>query len=51
MSPLLFKIFFSAPLEVIVTRFSQDEVIMRDLVHLEEETGRGGHRWTEFGGR
>ena len=35
MSPLLFNVFFAAPLEVIVTRFSQDEAIMRDLVYLE----------------
>eukprot|EP00752_Nemacystus_decipiens_P010806 g9612.t1 len=42
MSPPLFN-FFAAPLEVIVTRFSQDEVIMRDLVYLEEEVrGDGG---------
>ena len=39
MSPLLFNVFFAAPLEVIVTRFSQDEIIIRDLVSLEEETG------------
>eukprot|EP00903_Cladosiphon_okamuranus_P022383 g20587.t1 len=41
MSPLLFTVFFAAPLEVIVTRFSQDEVIMRDQVYLEEEGGGG----------
>eukprot|EP00752_Nemacystus_decipiens_P005560 g5031.t1 len=41
MSPPLFNVFFAAPLEVIVTRFSQDEVIMRDLVYLEEEDGGG----------
>ena len=35
MSPLLFNVFFAAPLEVIVVRFSQDEVIMRDLVYLK----------------
>ena len=41
MSPLLFNVFFTASLQVIVSRFSQDEVVMRDLVYLEEETGRG----------
>eukprot|EP00903_Cladosiphon_okamuranus_P016679 g15379.t2 len=40
-SPLLFNV-FAAPLEVIVTRFSQDEVIMRDLVYLEDKAGGGG---------
>eukprot|EP00752_Nemacystus_decipiens_P010711 g9538.t3 len=42
MSPPLFNVFFAAPLEVIIARFSQDEVIMRDLVYLEEEDGGGG---------
>eukprot|EP00752_Nemacystus_decipiens_P003356 g3103.t1 len=42
MSPPLSNVFFAAPLEVIITRFSQDEVIMRDLVYLEEEDGGGG---------
>ena len=42
MSPLLFNVFFAAPLEIIVTRFSKDEVIMRDLVYLKEEERRGG---------
>eukprot|EP00752_Nemacystus_decipiens_P013012 g11511.t2 len=42
MSPPLFNVFFAAPLEVIVPRFSQDEVITRDLVYLEEEGGGGG---------
>ncbi|CAB1110683.1 unnamed protein product [Ectocarpus sp. CCAP 1310/34] len=41
MSPLLFNVFFAAPLEIIVTRFSQDEVIVRDLVYLKEEERRG----------
>ena len=41
MSPLLFNVFFAAPLEVFDTRFSQDEVIMRDLIYLEEEAGGG----------
>ena len=41
MSPLLLNVFFAAPLEVIVTRFRQDEVIMRDEAYLEE-TGKGG---------
>ena len=40
MSSLLFNVFFAAPLEVIVAWFSQDEVIMRDLLYLEEETVR-----------
>ena len=34
MCPLLFHVFFAAPLEVIVTRFSRDEVIMRGLSYL-----------------
>eukprot|EP00752_Nemacystus_decipiens_P005558 g5029.t1 len=42
MSPPLFNVFFAAPLEVIITRFNQDEVIMRDLVYLQEEDGGGG---------
>eukprot|EP00903_Cladosiphon_okamuranus_P018265 g16802.t1 len=42
MSPLLFNVFFAAPHEVIVTRFSQHEVMMRDLVYLEDEAGGGG---------
>eukprot|EP00752_Nemacystus_decipiens_P018516 g16601.t1 len=42
MSPPLFNVFFAAPLEVIIARFSQDEVIMRDLVYLEEEDGGDG---------
>ena len=37
MSPVLFNVFFAVLLEVVVTRFSQDEVIMRDLVYLEED--------------
>ena len=41
MSLLLFIVFFAASLEVIVTRFSQDEVIMAGLVYLKEDT-RGG---------
>ena len=42
MSPLLFNVFCAAPLEVIVTRLSHNEVIMRDLVYLEEETEKWG---------
>eukprot|EP00903_Cladosiphon_okamuranus_P018788 g17284.t1 len=41
MSPPLFNVFFAAPIEIIVTRFSQDEVIMRNLVYLKDETGPG----------
>ncbi|CAN0131201.1 unnamed protein product [Pylaiella littoralis] len=37
LSPLLFNIFFAAALEVILERFTKDDVILRDLVHLDEE--------------
>ena len=39
MSPPLFNVFFAAPLEIIARRFSEDEVIMQNLVYLKEETG------------
>eukprot|EP00903_Cladosiphon_okamuranus_P015101 g13968.t1 len=41
MSPLLFNIFFAAPLEVVVKRFNQDEVVVKNLVHLEGEAEAG----------
>ncbi|CAB1118616.1 unnamed protein product [Ectocarpus sp. CCAP 1310/34] len=37
--PLLFIICFAAPLEVVLVRFSEDEVTLGDLVYLEEEAG------------
>lgn len=36
LSPLLFNVFFAAVIHVVLVRFSEDEDIMRDLVHLEE---------------
>ena len=41
LSPLLFNIFFTAAIEVILVRFSEDDTILKDLVHLEEEAGAG----------
>ena len=41
LSPLLFNIFFAAAIEVILVRFSEDDTILKDLVHLEEEAGAG----------
>ena len=38
LSPPLFNVFFAAPLEVIAIRFSEDKVIMENLVFLKEET-------------
>ncbi|CAB1106164.1 unnamed protein product [Ectocarpus sp. CCAP 1310/34] len=45
LSPLLFNIFFAEVLEVVVIRFSEDDVVLRSLVCLEEgktETEAGG---------
>ncbi|CAB1112683.1 unnamed protein product [Ectocarpus sp. CCAP 1310/34] len=36
LSPLLFNIFFAKVLEVVVIRFSEDDVVLRSLVCLEE---------------
>ncbi|CAB1104405.1 unnamed protein product [Ectocarpus sp. CCAP 1310/34] len=36
LSPLLFNIFFAEVLEVVVIRFSEDDVVLRSLVCLEE---------------
>ena len=42
MSPPLLNVFFAAPpIEIIAVRFSEDEVIMQNLVHLKEEPGTG----------
>ena len=38
LSPLLFNIFFAAALEVVLVRFSEDDVILKDMVYLDEET-------------
>ena len=35
LSPLLFKIFFAAVLTVVIQRFSEDTVILAELVHLK----------------
>ena len=43
LSPLLFNIFFAEVLEVVVIRFSEDDVVLRSLVYLEggkTEAGR-----------
>ncbi|CAB1097042.1 unnamed protein product [Ectocarpus sp. CCAP 1310/34] len=43
LSPLLFNIFFAEVLEVVVIRFSEDDVVLRSLVCLEEgKTEAGG---------
>ena len=45
LSPLLFNIFFAVAIEVVLVRFSEDGIILKDLVYLEEEAGVGaGHR-------
>ena len=36
LSPLLFNIFFAAVLTVVLQRFSEDPVILAELVHLKE---------------
>ena len=36
LSPLLFNVFFAAVLRIVLLRFSEDEGIMANLVHLEE---------------
>ena len=38
LSPLLFNIVFAAAVEAIVARFSEDKVILEDLMYLQEET-------------
>ena len=40
LSPLLFNIFFAAPTEVVLVRFSEDDTI-KDLVYLKGEAGVG----------
>ena len=35
-SPLLFNIFFAAVLNVVLQRFSEEPVILAELVHLKE---------------
>jgi len=37
LSPLLFNVFFAAVLHIVLLRFSEDEGIMANLVHLEED--------------
>ena len=41
LSPLLFNIFFTAVIEVVLVRFSEDDTILKDLVYLEKEAGVG----------
>ena len=40
-SPLLFNIFFAAAIEVVLVRFSEDDIILKDLVHLEGDARVG----------
>ena len=41
LSPLLFNVFFAAVLHIVLLRFSEDEGIMANLVHLEEDGVNG----------
>ena len=41
LSPLLFNMFFATVIHVVLVRFSEDEQIDRDLVHLEESVAVG----------
>ena len=41
MSPLLFNVFFAVVIHVVLVRFGEDEDIVRDLVHLEEDVASG----------
>ena len=41
LSPLLFNIFFAAAIEVVLVRFIEDGIILKNLVYLEEEAGVG----------
>ena len=49
LSPLLFNIFFAVATEVILVRFSEDDMILKDLVYLEEEAGVGAETPLERG--
>ena len=40
-SPLLFNIFFAAAIQVVLVHFSEDDIILKHLVHLEEDAGVG----------
>ena len=42
MSPLLFNVLFAAAIHAVLVRFSEDQDILRDLVHLEEDLGEDG---------
>ena len=42
LSPLLFNIFFAAAVEVIIAQFSEEKVILEDLVYLQKECSNGG---------
>ena len=39
LSPLLFGVLFAAAIPAVLVRFSEDQYILRDLVHLEEDLG------------
>ena len=41
LSPLLFNIFFAAVIEVVLQRFSEDDIILENLVFLDEGSGGG----------
>ena len=42
LSPLPFNIFFAAAIEVVLAQFSEDEMILRDLLYLAEDADRIG---------
>lgn len=46
LSSLLFNIFFAAAVEVIIARFSEDKVILEDLVYLQEDTAATAEKKT-----
>ena len=41
LSPLLFNIFFAAVIEVVLQRFSEDDIILENLVFLDEGSEDG----------
>ena len=46
LSPLLLNVFFVSAIHVVLLRFSEDEDIVRDWVHLEEDVVVGKrYRW------
>ena len=49
LSPLLFNVFFTAILRIVLERFSTDAGILADLVHLHEQPSKVGPE-TALGG-